>query len=483
MHLLLLTMWAPLMGAILIVLLPERRRSLIRGVAVAHAAFALLLSLGVLYLFDRRSAAVQLAEPLPWSSDPSAALVGVDGLSLPLVLLTTLIAAVAVVASLGVEARVKGYFAWLLLLEFATIGVFSAQSWSLFYMFYELTLVPLFFLISVWGGENRAAASMSFLLYTLGGSIFMLVALIALYAATPEHTFDMARMMRAGPGASREIQTLVFAGFFLGFAVKIPAFPLHGWLPLAHVEAPTPVSIMLSAVLLKMGGYGLMRATGTVPLGAMTLQPLLFIAAMVSLVYGAMLAWRQTDMKAMVAYSSVNHMGVVLLGIASLTTTGFLGATVQMVSHGVITAALFLLVGALYERTHTRDLGDYGGLAAVAPRFAVALSLAVLASMGLPGLSGFVGELHAIAGGFERWRLLVALASVGVLITASYSLRALRALLLGPRGPGVASIGDLRRREIVALAPLAALMVGLGVAPDALLRLVKATITQIASGF
>jgi NADH-quinone oxidoreductase subunit M len=483
MHALLITLWAPLVGALLIILLPERHQRLIKGVAVAHAAAALGISWGMLFQFDKGSAGLQFAEAIPWLSDPSAALIGVDGLSFPMVLLTTLLAAVAVVASLGVERRVKAYFAWFLLLEFAILGVFEAQSFSLFYVFWELTLIPLFFLINIWGGENRGAASMSFLLYTLAGSIFMLVALIALVVASPDHSFAMASLARRGPALSRELQTIIFVGLFIGLAVKIPVFPLHGWLPLAYVEAPTPVSIMLSAVLAKMGGYGLMRVTGIVPLGALSLQPLLFAGALVSILYGAMLAWRQTDMKAMVAYSSVNHMGFVLLGVASLNTSGFVGATMQMVTHGIITGALFLLVGALYERTHTRDLTQLGGLASVVPKTAAAMSLAILASMGLPGLAGFVSELHTLVGGFERSRLLVGLVSVGVLITASYSLRAVSRIFLGPVNPRWTLLGDLSRREIIAVAPLAALMVGLGVAPDALLGLMRATIAQMASIF
>lgn len=483
MHVLLITMWTPLVGALLILLLPSKHQRLIKGVAVAHALAALAVSWGMLFKFDRTSSALQFAEALPWSSEAAGALVGVDGLSLPLVLLTTLLSAVAVIASLGVERRVKAYFAWFLLLEFAVLGVFEAQSFSLFYVFWELTLVPLFFLISIWGGEERGPAAMSFLLYTLGGSIFMLVALIALYVASPEHSFAMASLGRAGPGLSREVQTVLFAGLFISFAVKIPAFPLHGWLPLAYVEAPTPVSVMLSSVLTKMGGYGLMRAAGIVPLGVQSLQPLLFAGALASVLYGAMLAWRQTDLKAMVAYSSINHMGFVLLGVASLSATGFIGATMQMVTHGIITGALFLLVGALDERTHTRDLSELGGLAPVVPRLAAVMSLALLASMGLPGLAGFVSELHTLVAGFERWRLLIGLVSAGVLITASCSLRAVSRLFMGPVDPRWSLVSDLRRREIIAVAPLAALMVGIGVAPGPLLGLMRATITRMASIF
>lgn len=484
MHLLLLTLGAPLLGAIAVILLPARKVGLIKGVALFSATLALLLSLGLLRGFDATTPALQFVERLSSASDPATTyLLGVDGLSLPLVLLTTLLTFVALIASLGVQQRVKGYFAWFLLLELAILGVFEAQNWSLFYMFWEITLIPLFFLISIWGGENRGAASMSFFLYTLGGSIFMLVALIALHLHTPTRTFDMTEMAAAKGGFSEGLQVLAFIGFFIGFAVKIPAFPLHGWLPLAHVEAPTPVSIMLSGVLLKMGGYGLMRVTGLLPLGAEKLLPVLCNLALINIVYGALAAFRQTDLKAMVAYSSINHMGFVLLGIASLNTAGFLGAGMQMLTHGIITGALFLLVGALYERTHTRNVADYGGLSRAVPAFTVLMSLTLLASMGLPGLAGFVSELHALIGAFARWRFLVVFAVAGVLITAAYSLRSIGKLFFGPYNPRWANLRDLGAREMIAAAPLGALIIGLGVAPGATIELMTATVRQMTTMF
>jgi NADH-quinone oxidoreductase subunit M len=350
-------------------------------------------------------------------------------------------------------------------------------------MFWELTLIPLFFLISVWGGENRGTASMSFFLYTLAGSIFMLIALIAVHQHAPTRSFDMAEMAAGRDALSPALQTLAFAGFFLGFAVKIPAFPLHGWLPLAHVEAPTPVSIMLSGVLLKMGGYGLMRVTGLLPIGAAALVPYIEVLALINIVYGALAAFRQTDLKAMVAYSSVNHMGFVLLGIASLNAPGFLGASMQMVTHGIITGALFLMVGALYERTHTRQIDAYGGLSRLVPVATVAMSLALLASMGLPGLAGFVSELHALIGGFARFRFSALAAVVGVLITAAYSLRTIARLFFGPENPRLGDVSDLGAREIIATAPLGALMIGLGIAPGVALALMAPTVQRMTSLF
>jgi NADH-quinone oxidoreductase subunit M len=484
MHLLLLTLGAPLLGALAVVLLPARKAGAIKGVALLAVTAALLASLVLLRDFDRATPALQFVERVSSASEAGATYaLGVDGLSAPLVLLTTLLSFVAVVASLHVHHRVKGYFAWFLLLEVAILGVFEAQDWSMFYMFWELTLIPLFSLISVWGGEDRGGAAMSFFVYTLAGSVFLLIALMAVHLHAPTRSFDMAELAAAHGALPARFQVLAFAGFFIGFAVKIPVFPLHGWLPLAHVEAPTPVSIMLSGVLLKMGGYGLMRATGLLPAGAAELFPLLGDLALVSIVYGALSAFRQTDLKAMVAYSSINHMGFVLLGIACLNTTGFIGAGMQMLTHGVITGALFLLVGALYERTHTREIDEYGGLARVAPGFAVLLSVTLLASMGLPGLAGFVSELHALLGGFGRFHAVTGVAVVGVLVTAAYSLRSIGKLLFGPVSPRCAHLGDVGARELVAVAPLGVLMVGLGIAPGAALDLLAITAGQMTSMF
>lgn len=482
MHLLLSTMGAPLLGALVVVLIPARRHALLKGAALFHAGAALLLSLAALAGFRPGASEFQLAERLDAAGAGGVTYaIGVDGLSLPLVLLTTLLSLVAVVASLGIRHRVKGYFAWLLLLEFALLGVFSAQNWSLFYMFWELTLIPLFFLIGVWGGERRGPASMSLFLYTLGGSLFMLLALLALYLHL--HTFDMAEMIAARGALSPRLQLFAFLGIFISVAVKIPVFPLHGWQPLAYLEAPTPVSLLLAGVLAKMGGYGLMRVTHLLPLGAAQLLPVLVGLALASILYGAVLAYRQTDLKAMVAYSSLSHMGFVLLGVASLNTAGFVGASLQMLTHGITTAALFLLVGALHERTRERDIFAYGGLARVAPSFSALMALALLASMGLPGLAGFVSELHTLAGGVERWGLLVAPAAVATLITAATSLRVLGRLLLGPVNPRWVHLRDLGPRELGAAAPLAALMVALGVAPGPALALMAHTLQQMTAAF
>lgn len=324
---------------------------------------------------------------------------------------------------------------------------------------------------------------MSFFLYTLGGSVFMLLGIIAAYLNTPEHTFDMVRMVQASATWTREFQIIVFLAFFIGLAVKVPVFPLHGWLPLAHVEAPVPVSIILSGILLKMGAYGIMRITDLFPIGIEWFAPWLFVLGTINILYGSLMAWRQTDLKAIVAFSSVGHMGFVLIGVSALNVIGYTGALMQMFTHGVITGALFLLVGAIYERAHTREVTAFGGLAQHMPMYAVVTTMAFLASMSLPGLAGFISEIHALVGSFQRWGLWVIIATLGILITAAYSLRAIGKMFMGQFDTRWSHLKDLSIRELVAVVPLAILMLVIGVYPGPLLRLMNATLVRIVAPF
>jgi len=486
MSILSLITWAPLAGVLIVLLLPKQQVKLVQGVALASAALPLLLAWNLLFSFDRGTAALQFTERREWIPELGMTYaLGVDGLSFPLVLLATLLSFVAVLASLGIKERVKAYFAWLLLLEFAILGVFVAQDWFLFYVFWEVSLVPMFFLIGLWGGERRDQATMSFFLYTLGGSIFMLLGIIAVYLKADPHTFDMIGLMeaRTRDGWDQAFQILPFLAFFIGFAVKIPAFPLHGWLPLAHVEAPTPVSIMLSGLLLKLGAYGLLRVSGLLPQGLEWFAPFLLVIGFINIMYGALLAWRQTDLKAMVAFSSIDHMGFVLVGIAALNTIGFTGALLMMLTHGIITGALFFLVGVIYERAHTRELTEFGGLAARVPVYSALMSLALLASMGLPGLAQFVSELQVLIGAFQRWGLWILIAGAGILVTAAYTLRTIGKMFMGPLNPKWATLQDIRGRELVAVVPLAVLMLILGLFPSIALGMMTATLTQMAAIF
>ena len=476
--------WLPLAAAGLVLLLPARSLGAIRGVAVAAALLVFALTWGLLGDFDRAATGAQFAERAAWVPEMGMTYaLGVDGISLPMVLLTTLITLLALLASFSVVDRVKPYFAWFLVLETAMLGVFTAQDWFLFYMFYEIALLPMFFLIGLWGGKDRAAAAMSFLLYTLCGSVLMLIGLIAAYLATPEHSFDMATMARAGAGWSAAFQTVAFAACFIGFAVKVPAFPLHGWLPLAHVEAPVPVSMVLSAVLLKMGAYGLLRMAELFPLGFEWFSPTLLVLGLINIVYGALMAWRQSDLKAMVAFSSISHMGFVLVGLSALTSAGFTGAMMQMFAHGLIAAALFMLVGFLYERTHTRDVTEFGGLYRQLPRYSLLMTTALLASMGLPGLAGFVAEFHSLVGAFERWGMVIVVACLGVLVTAAYSLRTISLMFTGPSNPRWSALPDLSAREMAAAVPLLTMIVAFGLFPASALSLMANAAKPLAALF
>ena len=483
-HILTLLLLLPLSGAILIALVPGSRAQLIRFIALLTAILTMALALSLLTLFDVTDPAVQLYEQFIWNPRLGTSYaVGVDGISLPMVLLAALLCMVAIMASGGIKQRVKGYYLLILVLETSMMGVFMAQDWAIFYVFWEMTLIPLFFLIDRWGGKNRQMASLNFVLYTMGGSVFMLISLLVLFDATPHHSFAMAEMMKVASGLTEAQQVMIFLGLLIGFGVKMPVFPLHGWLPLAHVEAPAPISILLSGILLKMGAYGIIRAAAMLPDAVNALQDLLLALAMMSIIYGGLLAWKQRDLKKMVAYSSVSHMGVVLLGIATLSEIGMSGAIAQMVAHGLVAGATFLLIGLLYERTHTRDLADYSSLIRVTPRFAFFLTLAFIAAIGFPGTFGFVAEMHVLIASFQQWGWLVIILTLGVLISAVYATRTIGRLLTGPTRDNMRDVEDLRLIETIAAALLVAGVIALGVMPGPMLELSTAAIAQFNAVF
>ncbi len=472
----------PVLGAALIAMLPTRRALLLWKVAMLFALATLGYALWLAAGFDPAGPAIQLHESRPWNIRlGSYFALGIDGIALAMVLLSALLSLIAVLVSRRMEGGARLYFTLVLLLESAMFGVFTARDWSLFYVFWEATLIPLFFLIDRLGGPNRQRAALNFFLYTLGGSVFMLVALLFLYDAAPGHSFAMGDMAEGARDLPPSTQLLIFAGLFIGFGVKMPVFPLHGWLPLAHVEAPSPVSILLSVILLKMGAYGLIRAAETLPAALLATQDWLAALALISILYGGVLAWRQQDLKAMVAYSSISHMGVVLLGIATLNVTGLTGAVMQMVAHGLTAATLFLIVGLLYQRTHSRDLADYGCLLGRAPRFAFFTAFALLAAIGLPGSAGFIAELHALVGGFARWGGWVLIVCVGMLVGAAYGLRVIGRLCM--RGLPAQEIADMTRTETVAAAILGLGIAALGVWPAPLLDLVAGSVDRVGRLF
>ncbi len=485
MNILSLITFIPVAGALVILCLPKEAEKPIQITALIASGLSFVFSLFVLYAFDRTTPLMQFTERFSWipSMDIQYAL-GVDGLSFPLVLLTTFVTVLAIIGSFGIKERIKEYFFWFLILEAGMIGVFEAQDLVLFYVFWEITLVPMYFLIGIWGGPKKEFAAIKFFLYTLSGSVFMLLAILAVYFNTNPHTFYLPDLMAANANWSPRFQILVFLGFYFGFAIKIPAFPFHTWLPLAHVEAPTAVSVILAAVLLKMGVYGLMRISyGMLPLGFhWFLKPLIVIAT-INIVYGALCAMAQTDMKKMVAYSSVNHMGYCLLGIAGVTATGFQGAVMQMITHGIITGSLFLLVGVIYDRAHTRDISAFGGLAVRVPVYAALMFLACFASLGLPGLAGFISEFFCFLGSFQAWKIYAAISVLGVLATAAFFLRMMEKVFLGPFNNKWAGLSDINARELCSILPLTVMTVALGIYPKWALDIMNTTLVHMANMF
>jgi NADH-quinone oxidoreductase subunit M len=465
-------------------MLPEANRARLRASALIAAAVPLVLSVALLARFDWTTAAPQFAESHTWIPELGMTYtLAVDGLSLPLILLTTLLVFVALLSTLHIARNPKAFFIWVLLLEFSCLGVFVARDWFLLYVFWEIALVPMFFLIGLWGGPEKERATMTYFLYTLGGSIFMLIGIFAIYLAADPHTFDMDALIDASDGWTAGFQVVPFLALLAGFAVKIPIFPLHGWLPLAHVQAPAPVSIILSGVMLKLGGYGLLRSTEILPEGVRELAPLLFLLALVNILYGAFLAFRQNDLKAVVAFSSISHMGFVVLGIAALNRTGFSGAIFMMVAHGIVTGGLFLLSGVLYERTHTLALDQIAGVGSRMPMFKGLLTLTLLASMGLPGLIQFPGEVQVLVGAFQDFGLPVLFAAAGILITATFTLRVLGSVLADDTESKWADMSDVRGAELTATLPLVAFAVILGLAPGLALDLSDTTVDSLIAGF
>jgi len=469
----------PLIGMLVVLALPKTAVRAIRLTALLATGLALLLSLKLLLAYQPGAAGMQFLERVPWI--PPLRIfyhLGVDGISLPLVILTALLGFLACVASFAIAERHKEYFALYLLLEVGMLGTFLALDLFLFYIFWELVLVPMYFLIGIWGGGRREYSAFKFFVYTLAGSLAMLLAILALYFRA--HTFDMLELAARGHTFELGFQQLLFLGFFLGFAVKVPVFPFHTWLPDAHVDAPTPGSVLLAGVLLKMGGYGFFRIAYPIcPAAAMGFGWAMACLGVINIVYGAFVAMAQTDFKRLVAYSSVSHMGFVLLGLASLTPEGLNGAMFQMVSHGAVTGAMFLLVGVLYDRAHTRELAAFGGLGARMPVYAGFLTFFSLASLGLPSLSGFIGEFLSLVGAFGVWRWQTVVSLLGIVAAAVYMLQVIQQVLLGPLNERWRALPDMTLWEWVSLAPLLLVVLGLGVFPLALLSVQDATLQRL----
>lgn len=466
----------PLVGAIAIGFVPGGRPQAIRLAAAAFSFASLLLSLAVYGQFDPFNPNPQFVERLEWIPGMGVAyFLGVDGLSLPLVVLTTLLTFASVLYSWHIELRVKEYFILLLILEWGILGVFTALDLLLFFLFWEVELIPMYLLIGVWGGPRREYAAIKFVLYTMAGSAFMLVGILALYFGAEPHTFDMLKL-QAMPYAAA-FQAVVFLLILAAFAIKLPIFPFHTWLPDAHVEAPTAVSVILAGVLLKMGGYGIFRVLYTIlPAAAVMFAPYLALLAVVNVLYGAGLSMVQTDLKKMIAYSSISHMGFVLLGAAALTPLAFNGAILEMFAHGTITGLMFMLAGTLQDKIHTRDIPSMGGLAPRMPWLAAIFSLAGLASLGLPGMAGFVAEVMVFLGSYGPWPVYTILAVSGVVVTAGYILWMLQRVFFGPTKPDWEHAEDAHGLELVPLVTLIAVTILVGVYPRVVTMVIDSSV-------
>jgi NADH-quinone oxidoreductase subunit M len=473
-------------AGIALLFVPRRSAGVLRLVSLAVTVLTFACSLPLYFGFDADAIGYQFEENRRWMPTLGVAYhVGIDGISLLLVLLTTFLMPLALVSAWGsVEDRFKEFTATMLLLETGMLGVFVSLDLFLFYVFWEAMLVPMYFIIGIWGGPNRVYAAVKFILYTMVGSALMLVAILGLYyqygAATGRYTFDVPVLAQyvMAPGLA---QNLMFLAFALAFAIKVPLFPFHTWLPDAHVEAPTAGSVVLAGVLLKMGTYGFLRfCLPFFPDASLSFGPLVFALAVIGVIYGAWVSTVQPDLKKLVAYSSVSHLGFVMLGIFTLNQQGLVGAIIQMVNHGLSTGALFLMVGMIYERRHSRLIADFGGLWRIVPAFSALFLVVALSSLGLPGLNGFVGEFLILVGAFQRNAWLAAVATSGIIFAAVYLLWMYQRVIFGEvTHEENRRLRDLTPREWAVLVPVVALIVWIGVYPTTFTGKTEATVEAL----
>ena len=492
-------LWLPILGALGLLFVPGEKKNVIRYMALGTTLGTFLLSILLYLVFDPSVAGIQFAYKVPWIEQFSIFYsIGVDGISLPMVLLTALLFVLCVLSSWTMERSLKAYFSLFLMLEGSVFGVFLALDFFLFYVYWEVMLLPMFFLIGVWGGENKEYAAVKFFLYTFFGSVLMLVGIVALYYASGQgaESFDMVAL---GGGKFEELRLdifgmdvsfskLFFVFMFIGFAIKVPVFPFHTWLPHAHVQAPTAVSVVLAGVLLKMGTYGFLRiAFPMFPGASVYFADAIAWLGLINIIYGALCAMAQHDVKRLVAYSSVSHMGFVMVGMAAMSLQGMNGAVLQMFNHGTSTAMMFLLIGIIYERAHHRMIvkadgsRGFGGLSTVMPRYAVVFIIGMFASMGLPGLSGFISEALIFLGIYEKYPEITVLALLGLLLGAAYLLWMFKRMFFGSVLEECKAYPDMNKREILYMIPLCVAVIVFGLHPAPILNMMRASVGELTA--
>jgi len=486
-HILTITLFTPLAGAVVVMLLNKERIDAIRWVTNIFAFAGFLVSLPLVFWFQSAQPGFQFTEEAAWIPSIGARYsLGIDGISLLLVMLTTVLGSISILSSwTAIQDRVKEYYVFFLVLQTGMLGVFMSLDFFLFYVFWEVMLVPMYFLIGIWGGPNKLYAAIKFFLFTLFGSVLMLLGILVLYFSYHTqfgaYTFDIRQLISLNLPLNTQIW--VFLAFFVGFAIKVPMFPFHTWLPDAHVEAPTAGSVILAGVLLKMGTYGFVRFSLPLLPGASAdsrIVKFMVALSLIAIIYGALVSLMQKDWKKLVAYSSVSHLGFCTLGLFALTPNGIAGSVIQQINHGISTGALFLIVGIVYERRHTREISEYGGLSNVMPVFATIFMIITMSSIGVPALNGFIGEFTILQGTFEVNKVWAGLATIGIVLGAAYMLWLYQRTMFGPiTNPKNEKLADLNWRELATLVPLVIWAFWIGLYPKPYFRVLEQPVAQI----